>query len=319
MRIILFLLAVGITLSILSCNETPRTAEEVNSVQLISINPADTFYGQYRVLEPVGEIKGAVILLPGFGQFSHHVFKDSKIPQEASRNNLLTISWAGYSRLTADKFIREKLSLVLEDAIERYHLNPNKFAFGGFSAGGVIALRYTELANENPDNYPVKPTCVFMADSPVDLFHSYKLQEENLIHGISDIAKTEAQWVKRFYERHYGTTPTENPERFIDLSPFSIDTTLGRNERFLINTPIRAYHDVDIRWRIEERGQTARFDNYISTSELINRLRRIGNKEAEFMQSFKTGYRANGDRHPHSWSIIDAEECVKWIDTHISN
>lgn len=41
----------------------------------------------------------------------------------------------------------------------------------------------------------------------------------------------------------------------------------------------------------------------------------MGNQEAEFIQTFQTGYRRNGQRHPHSWSIIDAEECVDWMKT----
>ena len=27
----------------------------------------------------------------------------------------------------------------------------------------------------------------------------------------------------------------------------------------------------------------------------------------------KKGYRANGDRHPHSWSIVDKKELIKWM------
>lgn len=53
----------------------------------------------------------------------------------------------------------------------------------------------------------------------------------------------------------------------------------------------------------------------LATSELINRLMLMGNQEAEFIQTFQTGYRRNGQRHPHSWSIIDAEECVDWMKT----
>jgi hypothetical protein len=40
----------------------------------------------------------------------------------------------------------------------------------------------------------------------------------------------------------------------------------------------------------------------------------MGNKRAEFMQSFKTGYRSNGQRHPHSWSIVDEKELIVWME-----
>jgi hypothetical protein len=87
----------------------------------------------------------------------------------------------------------------------------------------------------------------------------------------------------------------------------------GENERHLVNTAVRTYHDVDISWRIIQRNQTVHLSNYEVTAELINRLVLMGNTKAEFMQSFRTGYRANGQRHPHSWSIVDEVECVQWI------
>ena len=31
----------------------------------------------------------------------------------------------------------------------------------------------------------------------------------------------------------------------------------------------------------------------------------MGNKKAQFIQSARKGIRANGMRHPHSWSIVD--------------
>jgi len=108
-------------------------------------------------------------------------------------------------------------------------------------------------------------------------------------------------------------------EIFKALSPFSIDKSLGENERFLKEVAVRAYHDIDVSWRLIHRNQTARFDNYIATSELINRLMLLGNEQAEFIQTYQTGYRRNGDRHPHSWSIIDAEECVEWMKGLLEN
>ena len=91
------------------------------------------------------------------------------------------------------------------------------------------------------------------------------------------------------------------------------DRAYSENEKYLTNTAVRAYHDVDIAWRIINRNQTVHNSNYEVTAELINRLVLMGNGKAEFMQSFKTGFRSNGQRHPHSWSIVDEVECIAWI------
>ena len=92
-----------------------------------------------------------------------------------------------------------------------------------------------------------------------------------------------------------------------------MDKKYGENEKFLKNTAVRVYHDVDIAWRLINRNQTVRESNYLVTSELINRLLLMGNKKAEFMQSYQTGYRSDGRRHPHSWSIVDEVGFTMWM------
>jgi hypothetical protein len=46
---------------------------------------------------------------------------------------------------------------------------------------------------------------------------------------------------------------------------------------------------------------------------MINILNGSGNVEAKFMNALGKGYNLDGSRNPHSWSIIDAQECVEWI------
>jgi hypothetical protein len=77
---------------------------------------------------------------------------------------------------------------------------------------------------------------------------------------------------------------------------------------------VRTYHDVDISWRIINRNQTVHGSNYEVTAELINRLVLMGNSRAEFIQTFQTGYRSNGQRHPHSWSIVNEVELIQWMN-----
>jgi len=300
--------------SVLFCCNPPEPKPTDFPVEKVEIDSSDPQYGYYLQVKPKGQSPdGVLVLLPGFGQKSEDIFLDTKLHNYAADNNFLTIGFAGGPRITADSLLRTKLTDVLNHVLQEHEVSQSQFAFGGFSAGGVIALRYAELCHQFPEEYPVLPTAVFMADSPVDLYHSWSLQLENIKNNSSEIAVNEAKWVKKFYTRFYGGTPSEVPDVYRDLSPFSIDKSYGTNEEHLKDVAIRAYHDVDIAWRITERSQTARFDNYISTSELILRLNDLGNDKATFIQSFKTGYRRDGERHPHSWSIVDAEECIEWI------
>jgi len=300
-------------LTLLASCSTPEVTQE-NTFQKIVVNPDVPNFGHYYVLKPVSDnIAGVVVLLPGLSQKSEDVITDTKLPQLAVENNLLVIAYSGILRLSADAYFNSHFNQVLEDAIEKFKLPRDKFVLGGFSNGGRIALRYAELCNEFPDKFPISPKGVFMADSPIDMFLSWELLEDIIKGNTSEIGVREAEFVKKVSEGFYGGTPTESPDTFNVLTPFRMNMETPGNEKYLSNVAVRAYHDIDVSWRIMNRRQPPQKDNFIATAELINTLREQGNNEAEFMQSFRTGYRKNGDRHPHSWSIIDDKECVEWI------
>jgi pimeloyl-ACP methyl ester carboxylesterase len=277
------------------------------------LNEEEEFSGYYLAVEPESDtIEGVLILIAGFGQRPEDVFLETKLEQVAFENNVLTIAFAAGNKLYADSVTRYNLSLVIKDILIRYKTDPTKFVIGGFSAGGMIALRYVELCNEFPDSFPIQPKGVFTVDSPIDIFTIYKQLEQSLADNYSPIAVEEAQRALKYIRDDYGV-PEEHIPVYAALTAFSMNKAYGENERFLKNVAVRTYHDVDIAWRIINRNQTVHNSNYEVTAELINRLVLMGNHRAEFMQSFKTGYRSNGQRHPHSWSIVDEVECIEWI------
>ena len=47
---------------------------------------------------------------------------------------------------------------------------------------------------------------------------------------------------------------------------------------------------------------------------MINDLKLMGNPDANVIITMGKGVRLNGTRHPHSWSIMDNEDCMKWIE-----
>jgi hypothetical protein len=51
----------------------------------------------------------------------------------------------------------------------------------------------------------------------------------------------------------------------------------------------------------------------LNGSELISRLRILGNKQAEFVSAKVPGRGSDGARDPHSWSIVDEIDLIQWI------
>ncbi len=303
-----------LVVALLFCSCTVNSQETDLPMERKVLDNQDTDYGYYLAIKPKSNgIKGALVLLPGFGQKAEDVFRDSELHRFAHANNILTVAFSTGKRMMADTLMQDKINRMVTHIKAEYKVSRDKFVFGGFSAGGRIVLRYVQLCEQYPDLYPVNPIAVFMADSPIDVFHSWKMMQELKEAANSKVAVDEANWVERIYKEQYNTTPGETPEMFIPFNPFSLDSKYSGNEDYLIRVAVRAYHDVDIPWRLYRRNQSVRQSNYLVTSELINRLILLGNTRAEFIQSYQTGYRTNGSRHPHSWSIIEERECIDWI------
>ena len=58
------------------------------------------------------------------------------------------------------------------------------------------------------------------------------------------------------------------------------------------------------------------FELYLKFEELINELKKLGNAKAIIITTTNRGYRKpNNVRHPHSWSIVNPPEIIKWLES----
>jgi len=72
----------------------------------------------------------------------------------------------------------------------------------------------------------------------------------------------------------------------------------------------------DIQWWLKERGYDYTYNNITDHAAMINELQRLGNKNAVLVTTTDKGYRkTNNMRHPHSWSIADPEQIIKWLQS----
>ncbi len=282
-------------------------------VEKIWVDRTDSVYGYYTVIKPSSlRIQGAVILLDGFGGNADNFLAETKIHNVAWANELLTVCIPTGQRLYADASIIEYMNKVLSSIATTYHLQKKQFAIGGMSSGGTIALRYAELCFEKPESFPVLPSAVFDADSPVDLIGLYQSSERDIKKNNGGWWLGEAQMIMDVYKKDLGDINGDR-KKYHESSPFSKDIAGPGNEKYLQNTAVRTYHDVDINWFIQNRNRSIYETNMADASELINRLVMEGNKKAAFVASKLQGQRSNGQRHPHSWNIVDEINLVQWI------
>lgn len=278
----------------------------------IIVNPADSISGQYFVSKPAeSPFRGVVVLLAGFGQLPQSIFIESKIPEAAAARGLLAVGVGMGPKLYADSAVIARIDAVLRDVKTRFAVPADRFVLGGYSAGGSIALRYAEYCLERPADFPVAPCAVFAVDAPVDLFDLWRYFDREIARDYSEAGMNEANTAQAIMQREHGS-PVTNPRQYAVLTPFEAGRDGAGNARHLKSIPVRVYHDVDVNWYLANRRRSLYDVNWLNSSELINRLLLLGNDRAEFVAG-RTGYRANGMRHPHSWSIVDEAEFLDWV------
>lgn len=269
------------------------------------------FYLQYV---PKSAPKGVLVLLPGAGENVLDISKQIALPQLAvAQNWLVIIPSRNWGTLKSEVDI-QFLDTLFKKVSTEHAVPKDRWILGGFSAGAMLALRYTEKANSHPHATYLVPKAVFGVDPPLDHTHLWQQCERDVARNFSPPAVQEGKMVMKSYLEEFGGTPTTVPEEYIKYSIYSRTEKDGGNAKFLYKTPLRLYSEPGIAWQLKNRHRDLYDLNCTDISSLINLLQQQGNDKAEMIITHDKGKRLNGQYHPHSWSILDAADCLKWME-----
>ena len=326
MRILTNIVILFISLSVfgqivseINLNETLSRNLEKNTVEIVDetylyINDGTSNELFYYALKPKGKINGTLILLPPTAQKVEDVINNNIKRSELAFENgiLLIIPLINYN-LYLDKITMDFLNTTFKKAISKYQAPKDKIVIGGFSLGGMNAIRYVEISKENPDLTSIQPVAVYGIDPPLDWARIYYSFQRTKELNFSEVAVNEATDYLAKLNEQFGGSPKDVPNIYSKHSMYSKTVKDGGNAIFLIDTPVRIYSDPDIDWYLNER-QTDYYDmNALDQTAMINELRISGNENAEFINALGKGYRLNGMRHPHSWSIAEPNGLMDWV------
>lgn len=308
----------------INLNKTLLGNLEKNKIEIVDetylyINDGTSNELFYYALKPEDKIKGTLILLPPTAQKVEDVINNNiKLSELAFEKGILLIIPSINYNLYLDEITMDFLNTTFENAISKYQVPNDKIIIGGFSLGGMNAIRYVELSKENPDLTSIQPVAVYGIDPPLDWTRIYYSFQRTKELNFSEVAVNEAKDYLAKLDKQFGGTPKEVPNIYSKHSMYSKAVKGGGNATFLIDTPIRIYSDPDIDWHLTER-QTDFYDiNALDQTAMINELRISGNENAEFINALGKGYRLNGTRHPHSWSIAEPNELMDWITENLN-
>ncbi|MBC7903882.1 MAG: alpha/beta hydrolase [Gemmatimonadaceae bacterium] len=217
------------------------------------------------------------------------------------------ISSFGFDTATQASFLE-----ILGHIQKTQKVNGLKFYLGGFSIGGTCSIKYAELSIKN--NYPVKPSAVFVIDAPLDFERMYfNMLRETKLPGSPEEALAESNYILKRCITTFGGTPADKLENYRALSPYSYNDSTQNAIKPLINLPLRLYTEPDILWWLKEGVDYSLMNSY-DLAALYNELRRMGNKKAAFIPTQNAGRRKpNNTPHPHSWSIAEPKDLLKWL------
>jgi hypothetical protein len=266
---------------------------------------------EIRLHVPAKQPVGLLVFLPA-GDI--HSFSQAQFPKMLATNDVMTMIAAPQrdGLYTGDAILAE-LNGLISDVTDRFKIPPGKIATGGFSSGGIGAVRFAQfcLKGERKTNSPL---AVFAVDSPLDYERWFLAAELYLGRlALAGRALAEDRSVTNELRKAFGCSPSEGVELYRRQSPVSTRVADGGNARLLKDTPIRIYIEPDIKWRLENWNRDAYSFNLVDSTVLINILRLVGNKDAELITTSDAGRRPDGSHNPHSWSIVDEQDLTQWL------
>lgn len=206
---------------------------------------------------------------------------------------------------------KHQLAKKLQDIIIENQLPTENIFVGGFSSGGVVSLLISDFIVGMKQFY-IDPKGVFIVDSPIDLIALYKSSEKNIERNFSEPSIQESTWLLETLGNNFGN-PKDNIEKYEENAVFTYSTNNISNLKKLKRTKIRLYTEPDTLWWKENRMADYKQMNAFYIEKLAKSLTLKGYESVEYIPTTDKGYRANGERHPHSWSIVDKKDLINWM------
>ena len=287
-----------------------KNSEKEHTENFVKTEAQDVINEDYELYKPAEEIKAVLILFGGFPENASDIKREFKILNKAKANNI-SVLYMNYNRkiwLEENELIA--LSNQFKTLFKAHKLPTNTIYIGGFSSGGNIALLISDFLTKQDSALTPKGT--FIVDSPVDLEQLYYTAEKNLALNFSESAVQESTWLLKTLSAEFGN-PNDDASKYIAYSVFNSKTKNIAHLKHLKNTKIRLYTEPDTLWWKKNANNDYENMNAFYIKKLSETLKESHFKAVEYIATKNKGYRDNGERHPHSWSIIDKDNLLNWM------
>ncbi|HLO53144.1 MAG TPA: hypothetical protein VK169_02590 [Saprospiraceae bacterium] len=288
-----------------------KTAQKEKAKTEVLPDFQEVIHENYELSKPKEDISNVLVLFGGYPEKPENIKREFTIIDIAKENNIAVLYMNYHQKLWLEDDEKQKLASLLQSIFVENKLPTKNIFIGGFSSGGNVSLLISSFLMEHKE-FNLAPKGVFIIDSPIDLMALYKSSEKNIKRKFSETSVQESTWIIETLEKRFGH-PNSNLSKYEDYTVFTSQSNNIDNLSSLKNIKIRLYTEPDTLWWKTNRMADYDQMNAFYIKKLHERLKASGFNRIEYIPTLDKGYRANGDRHPHSWSIVDKNELVAWM------
>lgn len=201
----------------------------------------------------------------------------------------------------------------IHEIVRTLSIPESHILYAGMSLAGTRALIMASYRSLDEALPSITPKAVAVCDAPLDMERFYHSSVRGMKLNAHPLSANEGKWVSGYLDRNLGPIH-QNLSSYHDYSPYARNSTIPVDP-LLKEIHLRTYTEPDIAWWIETRRKDLYDMNTIDMAGIINELKILGSDHAELILTKAKGYLPDGQRHPHSWSIVDEKKLVQWFSS----
>ncbi len=291
-------------------NINPQLANELLiRLKKSSEDTIQTYLTENYELIKSSKDQALLILFPGGGSTAKETKEEFNIIEKATGQGISVMLMNFNGHLWVETEDLDSLYSIISTAFEKYDIKTDNIIIGGMSIGGNVALILSDYLYENKSN--IAPQGVFIVDSPIDLYALYESAVVDVENSDFDEERLEEpKFIINYFEEEFSKDSLlVNIQK---VSPF-VHKSKCTSVSHLKNCSLRFYTEPDADWWKDNRQTEFENTNAYAIQKVAKDLKSKNWNQFELIETENKGYRSDGTRHPHSWSIVDVEEFVNWI------
>lgn len=261
-------------------------------------------------LYKVEDSKATLVLFPCFPCDLENTKNEFSIIEKANNNkiNVLLLNYNQKLYLKEEELV--ELTNFYNSIFKDNGLSNENIIIGGFSGGGNVSLILGN--NLIKTNHDFSPNGIFIVDAPIDILGLYRVAEKNIKANYSEESVAESNRIIETLKNDLGN-PTNSIKFYEKYSIFTNESNHSSNLDYLKNVNLRFYIETDYNWWKVNRNNDPEDLNASFIERFHEELKKKDFHKIELIKTHDKGYRADGTRHPHSWSIVDKDKLINWV------